>query len=184
MSSEQLNKKFTFTTQGSKNFSTSSSSSLLSNITSPNRAAKQSVNNVPISGEKSQSTSFKDHQQHLHHQSASSSSLGSMLTSSNFTIPLDVLRLDESLQKAREQVELASSAAELSEAKRKLGIVEAVAENHAILEVTLDLKLLENNVEILMHSRSMNPSILDTLLADVIPVYVYAIIESRMSPQV
>jgi len=161
MSSEQLNKKFTFATPGKQPSSTRSGSK--------NTSPKDSTSSL-----------VSPQQQPVPPLLITASNN----SSSNFTIPLEALRLDESLISARAKVDNEANEEELIEAKKQLDAVEAIAENHAILEVTLDLKLLENNVEILVHSRSMNKSILEFLLADVIPVYVFGIIDSQLNEQV
>lgn len=104
--------------------------------------------------------------------------------STNFTIPIEALCLDESLIKAQVQVEKAITDEEIFNANNQLTAVEHVAENHAILEATMNLKLLENNVEIIVHSWSMKKSILEYLLEDAIPVYFYGIIDSNLSEKV
>lgn len=164
MSSEQLNKKFTFATPSKQ----------VSSLPGTNTRVGMSKSNSP---KNSSSSLSKSSQNQLLVGSSNNSS-------SNFTIPIDVLRLDEGLIRARTRVDEAKTLAEIDAARDRLVEVEAIAENHAILEVTLDLKLLENNFEILVHSRSMKKSILECILADVIPVYVYGIIEPQLSDQV
>ena len=48
----------------------------------------------------------------------------------------------------------------------------------------MNSKLLENNVEIIVHSWSMKKSILENLLKDAIPVYLYGIIDNNLSEKV
>lgn len=172
MSSGQINKKFTFTTPVKPALSRSKASESKLNNNNSNSSPKSVAATMQQSTNMQQSNS----QQNLLANAATSSS--------NFTIPIEDLRLDPSLTQARLGLDSAHTEAEVSDAKQKLASIEAVAENQAILEVTLDLKLLENSVEILVHSKSMNKSILEFLSVDIIPVYIYGIIENKLSEQV
>jgi hypothetical protein len=151
MSTEQINKKFSF----SQNIPSGSSKSSANMPT-------QAINTSPIS------------------------IANPLLTSQapNFSIPIEDLRLDNDLVQAHRRMSNARDEAELNDLKEKLKRCESIAENQAILEINLDHKLLEQNVEILVHSKHMPKSIFDKLMHNILPIYVYGIIESKLSPEV
>lgn len=101
-------------------------------------------------------------------------------TQSNLTIPIEDLRLDESIVRARESFENAADSGEKEDAREKLTKAESIAENQAILEITLEHRLLEQNVDMLIYSKSMK-HVFEKLSANIIPVYIYGIIGSKLS---
>lgn len=161
MHSEQINQKFTFSSSGKQLISSLSSSNSI-NI----NAKQNSSRKIP-----------KNHSLNEHIEKSSN-------TSYNFTIPFEALRLDRPLIKKLTQVENAITLEGLQEANSKLADAESIAENHAILEVNLDSKLLENNIEILVFSRYMNSSILESLLKNCIPIFLYVIKDNELSKKV
>jgi hypothetical protein len=104
--------------------------------------------------------------------------------STHFSIPIEDLRLDSELVKAHEFVEKARDEAELSDFREKLKRAESIAENQAILEINLDHKLLEQNVEILVYSKFMSKTIFDKLMVNILPIYIYGIIQDKLSDEV
>ena len=105
-------------------------------------------------------------------------------SAASFSIPLEDLRLDDDLVKAHEFLDNAKDEAELNDVRKKLKEIESIAENQAILEINLDHKLLEQNVEILIYSKLMSKLIFDKLMVNVLPIYVYGIIENKLSEEV
>ncbi len=102
----------------------------------------------------------------------------------HFSIPVEDLRLDDELVRAHEFVEKAIDETELNDSREKLKRAESIAENQAILEINLDHKLLEQNVEILVYSKFMSKSIFDKLMVNVLPIYIYGIIQDKLSEEV
>ena len=158
MSSEQLNKKFTF----SGNTPPSNYSSF-SNSTS---------------GVRDRSFGSSNSSSHMYGLSIP------IVSSSNFVIPVEDLRLDTNLIEAHQQLESAGNdVTQIADAKLKLELAEANAENQAILEINLENYLLEANVEILVHSKYMPQSIFEKLTQHSTIVYLYGITSNQLSEE-
>lgn len=117
--------------------------------------------------------------------STSPISMSNPLASSptNFCIPVEDLRLDTDLARAHDFVDQATNESELNHLTEKLKQVESLAENQAILEINLDHKLLEQGVEILVYSKQMSKLVFEKLMVNMLPIYVYGIIENKLSEQ-
>ena len=111
--------------------------------------------------------------------------MGSMLiSSSNFTIPIEDLRLDKDHVDAYKQMHCAKNEFDLNEAVLKMHVAATNAENHAILEINLDNRLLEQNCEIIIHSKYMPHSQFEKLTQNTIPIYLYGITGNQLNRQV
>jgi hypothetical protein len=162
MSSEQLNKKFTF-----------------SSLTPPSTISSFS-----------NSSSVRDKSFEKFNYSKCTHGYGLSIplnnsSSSNFFIPLEDLRLDENVSLAHREIKLAAGDASLIEAaKAKLELADTIAENQAILEINLENYLLEENVEILVHSKYMPQAIFEKLIQNTTPVYLYGITSDQLNEEV
>ena len=58
------------------------------------------------------------------------------------------------------------------------------AENQAIIEIAVDCKLLEYECDLIIYSNTMQKSIYEKLSQNIIPIYIYAIIDNQLSKQV
>lgn len=161
MRDQQVNKKSPFTTQNNQK----STSKLEKDLT-----YSQNINSATLLSISSQT------------QIKGSTNDGIKNSSSNFEIPLEALCLDDISVKTNHQFEI-SSPDERND-NRKIEFLQTDADNQAILEVTLDLKILENNVEIILHSQYMSISIFDYLLHNVFPIFLYGIVENQLSEKV
>ncbi len=152
MSSEQLNKKFTFTSMS------------------------------PPSSVSSFSNSFKPFEKFNSLKSGHNYGLAvPIVSSNNFKIPLEDLQLGRSLIDAHIQLAQATDGLEQTAAKLNIELAEAIAENQAILEINLENFLLEENVEILIHSKYMPDTIFESLIQETIPIYLYGITGNQLS---
>lgn len=115
----------------------------------------------------------------LSHECGSSSP-----TVSSFQIPLENLRLENTLIEAYKAFNHAKSEIETTVARTKIELAESIAENQAILEISLDNSLLEENVEILVKSKYMPETIFETLIKDVIPIFLYGITTNQLNEEV
>jgi hypothetical protein len=176
MSSDHMNKKFTFTSSSS---SSSISQSLSKSLNAPQTTLSKSLSSRSIQT----SNSFTNQSISISPNSQTSGAFFSS-SSSNFTIPIEDLCLDKSLIDARNDLNNAKTDLEIDEARQNLEKAESIAENLAILEINLDNKLLENNVEILVYSSSMSKSIFEKLTQNMIPIYLYGIIDNKLSEKV
>ena len=182
MSSDHMNKKFTFTSSSS---GSSISQSLSKSFNAPQTTLSKSLSSKSMQT----SNSLTNHSLSVSPSSQSAgvgAGVGTSFSSSssNFTIPIEDLCLDKSLIDARNNLNNAKTDLEINEAKQKLEEAESVAENLAILEVNLDNRLLENNVEILVYSSSMSKSVFEKLTQNMIPIYLYGIIDNKLSEKV
>jgi septin family protein len=57
-------------------------------------------------------------------------------------------------------------------------------ENQAIIEIGVDSKLLEYECDIIIYSNTMQKSIFEKLSQNIIPIYIYAIIDNQLDKQV
>ena len=161
MSSDQLNKKFTFTGLTPPTISYSSSNSYYKDQSYDKFNSSSSFKNSPTYG--------------------LSVPIGS---SSNIKIPLEDLQLGKGLLDAYEELRKSESETETTSANLKIEMAESSAENQAILEISLENSLLEQNVEILIHSKYMPGSIFETLIQDTIPIYLYGITTDQLNSEV
>lgn len=159
MSSDQLNKKFTFTELTPPSISYSSSNSYYRD------ASYEKFN-----------SSLKNSQTY-----GLAVPIGS---SSNIKIPLEDLQLGKGLLDAHNELKNAENETEIAAAKLKVELAESSAENQAILEISLENSLLEQNVEILIHSKYMPDSIFENLIQDTIPIYLYGITTDKLNTEV
>lgn len=161
MRNQQINKKSTFTTQNNQKIT----SKLEKDLTS-----SHIFNSATLLSTSSQT------------QMKGSTNHGNKNSSCNFEIPLEALCLDDIPVKTNYQFEISDTDERTD--NRKLEFLQTDADNQAILEVTLDLKILENNVEIILHSQYMSNSIFDYLLHNVFPIFLFGIVENQLSEKV
>lgn len=111
-------------------------------------------------------------------------SLSPIVSSSNFQIPLEDLRLENTLIEAYKESKNAKTEIEETAARIKIELAKSIAENQAILEISLDNPLLEENVEILVKSKYMPEKIFETLIQDVKPIFIYGITTNQLNEEV
>ena len=58
------------------------------------------------------------------------------------------------------------------------------AENQAIIEISIDCKLLENDCDLIIYSNTMQKCIYEKLSQNIIPIYLYAIIDNQINQKV
>ena len=104
--------------------------------------------------------------------------------STSFKIPSENIKLEKSLIDAH--IELSESRTEIEKeaCQAKIDNSSNMAENQAILEVNLAHPLLEENVEILIHSEHMSETIFNSLLLEKIPIYLYGITSEQLNQKV
>lgn len=102
-------------------------------------------------------------------------------SASTFSLSLEDVRIQDSVSKAKKKLDQAESECERQIALEQIKSAECNAENQAILEITVDQKLLEQNVEILVHNKSICQSSFDKLIQNSIVIYIYSIIESELN---
>lgn len=199
MSRKQLDKKFTFSNfhLPFSPFKSKSSEKLDKNgpKTTPNKPATNTSSSNPFmfkSSTNNATNQNNNHHNHHHHN---------IQSSSNFTIPIDELRIDKNLiDQHHEHVENVvvddnqnqnetnydydEPEKDIENKKTSSKQETCAAENQAILEVTLDVRLLEHNVEVYVYSKYMNKTILDSLSSNIIPVYLYGIMEDKLGEDV
>ena len=98
-----------------------------------------------------------------------------------FSLSLENVRIQDSVSLAKQNLDQAETECERQIALEQIKLAESNAENQAILEITLDQKLLEQNVEILVHNKSICQSSFDKLIQNSIVIYIYSIIESELN---
>ena len=155
MSSDQANKKFAFT-----------------EMTPPS--------NLSSFG----GLSYKSRELSLEKYNKSKSSHGCGSSSSSFQIPLEDLRLENTFIEAYMAFNHAKTEIETTAARIKIDLAKSIAENQAILEISLDNCLLDENVEILVKSKYMPETIFETLIQDVIPIFLYGITTNHLNEEV
>jgi hypothetical protein len=62
--------------------------------------------------------------------------------------------------------------------------VDSNAENQAIIEISIDCKLLENDCDLIIYSNTMQKCIYEKLSQNIIPIYLYAIIDNQINQKV